>query len=87
MEINSIEHLASVEVFSNARFEFAASDGLTKPEALVGDFKKNKDEVVVFDLMVALAGLEVTILPSVVAIDSTHIDVEEDCDVGDIADC
>lgn len=117
VEINSVEHLASVEAFANARFElpadvlaagdevaasiapvqsvseqqdqpekhveeevekdpFAASDALTKPEALVGDFKKNKDQAAVSDLTVALAGLEVTTLPPAAATESTHIGVE-----------
>lgn len=117
VEINSVEHLASVDAFSNTRFElpadvlaagdevvasivpvqsvaeqqdqpekkaeeevekdpFAASDALTKPESLVGDFKKNKDQAAVSDLTVALAGLEVTTLPPAAATDSTHIGVE-----------
>ncbi|CBI17836.3 unnamed protein product, partial [Vitis vinifera] len=88
VEINSVEHLASVDAFSNTRFELpadvlAAGDEVVasivpvqSPESLVGDFKKNKDQAAVSDLTVALAGLEVTTLPPAAATDSTHIGVE-----------
>ncbi|XP_042501825.1 uncharacterized protein LOC122079430 [Macadamia integrifolia] len=53
---------------------FAASDALNKPEALVGGFKKNKDQSS-NDLTTALAGLEVTNLPPAVATQPTKISV------------
>lgn len=54
---------------------FAASDALSKPESLVGGFKKEKDPSA-NDLSLALAGLEVTTLPPPAATESTHIGVE-----------
>lgn len=54
---------------------FAASDVLSKPESLVGAFKKEKDPSAT-DLSLALAGLEITTLPPPAATESTHIGVE-----------
>ncbi|XP_010274914.1 PREDICTED: uncharacterized protein LOC104610125 isoform X1 [Nelumbo nucifera] len=54
---------------------FAASDALSKPEELVGGFKKNKDTSAT-DLTKALAGLEITTLPPAAATQSTFISVE-----------
>lgn len=57
---------------------FAASDKINKPEeALLGGFKKSKDAASVpSDPVAALAGLEVTSLPSAAATKPTSIKVE-----------
>ncbi|GMH23266.1 hypothetical protein Nepgr_025109 [Nepenthes gracilis] len=53
---------------------FAASEALNKPEALVGEFKKDKD--MDSDVTKSLVGLEVTPLPPAEAAQPTHISVE-----------
>ncbi|CAN1333656.1 hypothetical protein LINPERPRIM_LOCUS36111, partial [Linum perenne] len=53
---------------------FAASEAVNKQEDLAGEFKKDKSQA--SDLTLALAGLDVTTLPSAEATHATHVNVE-----------
>ncbi|KNA06283.1 hypothetical protein SOVF_182590 [Spinacia oleracea] len=63
-----------IEEEQGVKDPFAASDSVSKPESLVGEFKKDKD--VTLDMTKALVGLEVTPLPPAEAANPTRIAVE-----------